>query len=339
MRGASMRPTGILGIGYAVPDGTLTNFDLEKMVDTSDEWIRTRTGIKERRIAAKEEATSDWAVKAGEKALADAGVKPEEIDLVIVATATGDYTVPSTASIVQHRLGIPGAAAYDLGAGCSGFVYALDQAWHAVRAGGYKKALVIGADLLSRITNWEDRSTCVLFGDGAGAVVVGETTSEYGVLATYLGSDGSGAESLYVPAGGSRKPVTTEAVEAGEQYLRMAGNEVFKFAVRIMEDATREVLQRANLTAEDIDLLIPHQANIRIIDAAAKRLGLDEDRIIINVDRYGNTSAASIPIALGEAIEAGRVKDGDRIVCVGFGAGLTWGAVALRWGGSSGGAS
>lgn len=335
-----MRPTGILGIGYAVPEGTLTNLDLEKMVDTSDEWITTRTGIKERRIAAKDEATSDWAVKAAEKALADAQTAPKDIDLLIVATATGDYTVPSTASIVQHRLGIPAAAAYDLGAGCSGFVYALDQAWHAVRSGGYKKALVIGADLLSRITNWDDRSTCVLFGDGAGAVVVGETKSEYGVLATYLGSDGSGAESLYIPAGGSRQPVTTEAVAAGEHYLRMAGNEVFKFAVRIMEDATREVLRRAELTADDIDLFIPHQANVRIIDAAAKRLGVKEDRIIVNVERYGNTSAASIPIALGEAVEAGRIRAGHRIVCVGFGAGLTWGAVALRWGsGSSGGAS
>lgn len=335
-----MRPTGILGIGYAVPDGRLTNIDLEKMVDTSDEWITTRTGIKERRIAAEGEATSDWAVKAAEKALSDARVGPEDIDLLIVATATGDYTVPSTASIVQHRLGISDAAAYDLGAGCSGFVYALDQAWHAVRSGGYNKALVIGADLLSRIVNWEDRSTCVLFGDGAGAAVVGETSPEYGVLATYLGSDGSGAESLIIPAGGSRKPATVEAVAAGEHFLRMAGNEVFKFAVRIMEDATREVLRRAGLTTDDIDLFVPHQANVRIIDAAAKRLGVAEHRIVVNVDRYGNTSAASIPIALGEAAEAGRLREGHRIVCVGFGAGLSWGATVVRWGrGPSGGTS
>lgn len=327
-----MRPTGILGIGYAVPEGKLTNFDLEKMVDTSDEWITTRTGIRERRIAAEGEATSDWAVEAGRRALAAAGRSPDDVDLLIVATATGDYAVPSTASIVQHRLGIKAAAAYDLGAGCSGFVYALDQAWHAVRAGGYNTALVIGADLLSRITNWEDRSTCVLFGDGAGAAVVGETASDYGVLATYLGSDGSGAESLYIPAGGSRQPVTSEAIAAGDHYLHMSGNEVFKFAVRIMEDATKEVLRRAELTADDIDLFIPHQANVRIIDAAAKRLGLTEDRIVVNVERYGNTSAASIPIALGEAVEEGRLRPGDRIVCVGFGAGLTWGAVALRWG-------
>lgn len=327
-----MRPTGILGIGYAVPEEKLTNFDLEKMVDTSDEWITTRTGIKERRIAPRHEATSDWAVKAAEKALADAGVSPGEIDLLIVATATGDYQVPSTASIVQHRLGIPDTAAYDLGAGCSGFVYALDQAWHAVRSGGYNKALVIGADLLSRIVNWRDRSTCVLFGDGAGAVVVGETAPDYGVLATYLGSDGSGAESLIIPAGGSRKPFDEEALAAGEHYLRMTGNEVFKFAVRIMEDATREVLRRAGLTPDDIDLFVPHQANIRIIEAAAKRLGVEEDRIVVNVQRYGNTSAASIPIALGEAVEEGRLKEGHRIVAVGFGAGLTWGAAALRWG-------
>lgn len=334
-----MRPTGILGIGYAVPERVLTNFDLEKMVETSDEWITTRTGIKERRIAAAEEATSDWAVKAGEKALADAGVSPEDIDLVIVATATPDYTIPATANIVQHRLGIPDAGAYDLAAGCSGFVYALDQAWHAVRSGGYKNALVIGADLLSRIVNWEDRSTCVLFGDGAGAVVVGETEPGFGVLATYLGSDGSGAESLYVPSGGSRRPATAEALSAGEQYLHMTGNEVFKFAVRVMEDATREVLRRAELTPDDIDLFIPHQANVRIIDAAAKRLGVSEERIVINVERYGNTSAASIPIALGEAVEAGRIRPGDRIVCVGFGAGLTWGAAALTWGRASEGAS
>lgn len=326
-----MRPTGILGIGYAVPERRLTNADLEKMVDTSDEWITSRTGIKERRIAAPGEATSDWAVRAGAKALAHAGVSPEEIDLVIVATATGDYVVPSTASIVQHRLGIPSAAAYDLGAGCSGFVYALDQAWHAVRSGGYNKALVIGADLISRIVNWQDRSTCVLFGDGAGAVVVGETEPGYGVLATYLGSDGSGAPFLCVPAGGSRRPATAETVQAGEHFLRMVGNEVFKFAVRIMEEATLEVLRRAGLATDDIDLFVPHQANIRIIDAAAKRLGVSDERIVVNVQRYGNTSAASIPIALGEALEEGRLRPGHLVVCVGFGAGLTWGAAALRW--------
>lgn len=328
-----MKPTGILGIGYAVPERTLTNAELEEMVDTSDEWITSRTGIKERRIAADDEATSDLSVAAARRALAAAAVSIEDIDLLILATATGDHPVPSTASIVQHRLGLKGAAAYDLGAGCSGFVYALDQAWHSVRSGGYKRALVIGADVLSSITNWEDRSTCVLFGDGAGAAVVGPTEPEFGIAATYLGSDGSGAETLLIPAGGSRQPVTPEGLARGDHYLHMAGNEVFKFAVRIMGDAALETLRRADWTADDVDLFVPHQANVRIIDAAARRLGLADERIFINVDRYGNTSAASIPIALAEAAAQGRIRKGDRVVCVGFGAGLTWGAVALRWNG------
>lgn len=331
-----MQQTGIIGIGYSVPERRLTNADLEKMVDTSDEWITTRTGIKERRIAPDDVATSDLAVEAGEKALANAGVAPEDIDLVVVATATGDYRVPQTASIVQHRLGIPRAAAYDLGAGCSGFVYALDQAWHSVRTGAYRRALVIGADLISRITNWEDRSTCVLFGDGAGAVVLGPTDAEYGIVATTLGSDGSGVDKLYVPAGGSRQAVTDEVKKRGDQYLRMVGNEVFKFAVRIMAEAALEVRDKAGWQAGEVDLFVPHQANVRIIDAAAKRLELTDDKIVINVDRYGNTSAASIPIALGEAVETGRLKRGDNIICVGFGAGLSWGAVALRWSGNGG---
>lgn len=326
-----MQQTGIIGIGYAVPEHKLTNADLEKMVDTSDEWITTRTGIKERRIAADDVATSDLAAAAGAKALADAGVKPEDIDLVIVATATGDFRVPQTASIVQHLLQIPQAAAYDLGAGCSGFVYALDQAWHGVRSGGYRNALVIGADLVSRITNWEDRSTCVLFGDGAGAVVVSATEPDYGVQATFLGSDGSGADKLCVPAGGSRQALTEEEIARGGQYLHMVGNEVFKFAVRIMADAALEVRERAGWQADDVDLFVPHQANIRIIEAAAKRLELTDDRIFVNVDRYGNTSAASIPIALAEAVETGRLQRGDKIICVGFGAGLSWGAAAMRW--------
>jgi len=331
-----MRSAGILGVGYAVPERRLTNFDLEKMVDTSDEWITTRTGIKERRIAGEDTAASDLAVLAAERALAQARVEPKDIDLVIVATVTGDYVFPSTACLVQDRLGIPTAAAYDLAAGCSGFVYALDQAWHAVRVGAYRHALVIGSEVLSRITDWQDRSTCVLFGDGAGAVVVGPTEAGYGLLATYLGSDGSGAEKLYVPAGGSRRPLTAEALARREQYVRMCGNDVFKFAVRVIEDATLEVLRRAGLSPDEISLFIPHQANIRIIDAAARRLGIAWDRIVVNVDRYGNTSAASIPIAMGEALEAGRIRPGDHIVCVGFGAGLTWGAAAMRWAGRDG---
>lgn len=328
-----MKSAGILGVGYAVPDRRLTNADLEKMVDTSDEWITTRTGIKERRIASDDTAASDLAVEAAGRALERAQVDPKDVDLVIVATVTGDYVFPSTACLVQDRLGIPHAAAYDLAAGCSGFVYGLDQAWHGVRTGAYRHALVIGAEVLSRVTNWADRSTCVLFGYGAGAVVLGPTSPGYGLLATYLGSDGSGADKLYIPAGGSRRPLTPEAMARGEQYLHMCGNDVFKFAVRVIEEATLEVLRRAGLSPDQVNLFVPHQANIRIIDAAARRLGLQGDRIVVNVDRYGNTSSASIPIALGEALETGRVEPGDHIVTVGFGAGLTWGAAAMRWGG------
>lgn len=329
-----MRPTGIIGIGYSVPERKLTNADLEKIVDTSDEWITARTGIRERRIADPEVATSDLAVEAGAKALADAGLTPGDIDLVIVATSTGDYRVPHTASLVQHALAIPRAAAYDLAAGCSGFVYALDQAWHGVRSGGYRNVLVIGAELISRMVNWEDRSTCVLFGDGAGAAVVGVTQEGYGLRSTYLGSDGSGWDKLQVPVGGSRQAVTPENMARGEHLLHMAGNEVFKFAVRIMADAALEVRDRAGWAPGDVDLFVPHQANIRIIEAAAKRLELTDSRIFVNVQRYGNTSAASIPIALAEAVEGGRLKRGDNVVCVGFGAGLSWGAAALRWGGA-----
>jgi len=328
-----MKAVGILGVGYAVPERRLTNFDLEKMVDTSDEWITTRTGIKERRIADEGTAASDLAVLAGQRALEQAQVEPRDIDLVIVATVTGDYVFPSTACLVQDRLGIANAAAYDLAAGCSGFVYALDQAWHGVRSGAYRYALVIGSEVLSRIVDWQDRSTCVLFGDGAGAVVLGPVPDGYGLMASYLGSDGSGADKLYVPAGGSRQPLTPEAMAGRQQFIRMCGKDVFKFAVRVIEEATLEVLRRAGLAPSDIDLFIPHQANIRIIDAAVERLGIDRERIVVNVDRYGNTSAASIPIALGEALDAGRIQPGHRIVCVGFGAGLTWGAVAMRWGG------
>ncbi|HLT58775.1 MAG: ketoacyl-ACP synthase III [Limnochordales bacterium] len=331
-----MRSAGILGVGFAVPERRLTNADLEKMVDTSDEWITTRTGIKERRIADDDTAASDLAVAAAQRALQQAQVDPADIDLVIVATVTGDYVFPSTACLVQDRLGIPRAAAYDLAAGCSGFVYGLDQAWHGVRTGAYRHALVIGSEILSRVTDWTDRSTCVLFGDGAGAVVVGPTAPGFGLLATYLGSDGSGADKLYIPAGGSRRPLTAEALAQREQYVRMCGNDVFKFAVRVIEEASLEVLRRAGLTPSDVNLFIPHQANIRIIDAAARRLGLDWERIVVNVDRYGNTSAASIPIALGEALEAGRIRPGDYIVTVGFGAGLTWGAAAMRWSGRDG---
>lgn len=310
----------------------LTNHDLEKMVDTSDEWIVSRTGIRERRIADPDMATSDLAVEAARRALKDAGVGAEELDLIIVATVTPDMFFPATACIVQDKLGAVNAAGYDLSAGCSGFVYALDQALHGVRSGAYNRVLVIGADVLTRITDFTDRSTCVLFGDAAGAVVVGPVAEGYGVMSTYLGADGGGGDKLRVPAGGSRMPFT-EGVDPRARFIHMQGNEVFKFAVRTMVQTAETVLQRAGLPIEDLDLFIPHQANIRIIDAAVERLNIDPQRVFVNVARYGNTSAASVPVALDEAKAEGRVKEGDHVLMMGFGAGLTWGGALLRWGG------
>lgn len=326
-----LRAAGITGTGRAIPEKILTNADLEKMVDTSDEWIRTRTGIRERRIAEGNIASSDLGLEAARKAIEDAGISPSEIDLIIVATITPDMAFPATACIIQDKLGAVNAAAFDLSAGCSGFVYALDMAASRVMAGLDNTVLVVGTDTLSKITDFTDRSTCVLFGDGAGAAVVQPVEDGYGILASYLGADGSMGHTLYLPAGGSRKPATEDTVRMREHFICMSGNEVFKFAVRIMAEASLEVLRRANLEPDDIDLFIPHQANIRIIDAAAKRLDLPKEKIFVNVDRYGNTSAASVPIALDEAVEEGLVKRGDNLVLVGFGAGLTWASVALKW--------
>lgn len=303
------------------------------MVDTSDEWIVTRTGIRERRMADPGMATSDLALPAAQRALASAGVEPEELDLIVVATVTPDMFFPATACIVQDALGARNAGAYDLSAGCSGFVYALDQAVHGVRTGTYEKVLVIGADVLTRIVDFTDRSTCVLFGDAAGAVVVGPVREGYGVLSTVVGADGSGGPKLCVPGGGSRLPLTPDA-DPKARFIHMAGNDVFKFAVRIMGEAARQAVDRAGLgSVDDIDLFIPHQANIRIIDAAVERLKIDRDRVFVNVDRYGNTSAASVPVALDEALQEGRVREGDHLLMVGFGAGLTWASAVVRWGG------
>lgn len=303
------------------------------MVDTSDEWIVTRTGIRERRMADPDMATSDLALPAARRALANAGVEPEELDLIVVATVTPDMFFPATACIVQDALGARNAGAYDLSAGCSGFVYALDQAVHGVRTGTYEKVLVIGADVLTRIVDFTDRSTCVLFGDAAGAVVVGPVRKGYGVLSTVVGADGSGGPKLCVPGGGSRQPLTPGA-DPKTRFIHMAGNDVFKFAVRIMGEAARQAVDRAGLgSVADIDLFIPHQANIRIIDAAVERLKIDRDRVFVNVERYGNTSAASVPVALDEALQQGRVQEGDRLLMVGFGAGLTWAGAVVRWGG------
>lgn len=326
-----MRSVGILGLGSYVPEKTLTNFDLEKMVDTSDEWITERTGIKQRHIAADDEATSDMSLKAAEKALADAGVAPEEIDLIIVATASPDHAFPSTACLIQDRIGAKNAAAFDLSAGCSGFVYSLGVASQMVKSGLYNKALIIGAETLSRIMNWKDRNTCVLFGDGAGAAVIGVVEDSFGVLGIDLGSDGSGGKYLFQPAGGSRKPASEETVANHEHTIHMNGPEVFKFAIQIMGKTAKRALAKAGMKPEEIDLLVPHQANMRIITSAAKRLKAPMEKVWVNVDKYANTSAASIPIALCEAQQAGALKKGDNVLLVGFGAGLTWAAIVLKW--------
>ena len=325
------KAVGILGLGCYVPEKVLTNHDLEKIVETSDEWIVERTGIKNRHIAAEGEATSDMSVIAAERALADAGVSPEEIELVIVATASADHAFPSTACLVQDRIGAKNAAAFDLSAGCSGFVYSLGVASQMVKSGLYKKALIVGAETLSRIMNWEDRNTCVLFGDGAGAAVIGEVEEGLGVLGIDLGSDGSGGKYLFQPAGGSRKPASHETVDAKEHFIHMNGNEVFKFAIQIMGKTAKRALANAGLEPADVDLLVPHQANIRIINSAAKRLKMPMEKVWVNVDKYGNTSAASIPIALCEAQEQGMMKKGDTVLLVGFGAGLTWTSIVLKW--------
>ncbi|WP_227766724.1 beta-ketoacyl-ACP synthase III [Zhaonella formicivorans] len=328
---SSVRGVAIVGTGSAVPERVLTNDDLAKMVDTNDEWIRTRTGICERRIADANTATSDLCVLAAKRAIADAGISPGELDLIIVATVTPDMMFPATACLVQDRIGATKAGAFDLSAGCSGFLYGLATGSQFIAAGLYEKVLVIGAETLSKITDWEDRSTCVLFGDGAGAVVLQSAPAGAGVLSVHLGAAGSGGDLLTLPAGGSRRPTTAETVAKREHYIHMSGNEVFKFAVKVMGEASLKALEKCNKTKEDIDFLIPHQANIRIIEAAVKRLNLSPDKVYINLDRYGNTSAASVPVALDEAVKAGKVKKGDVVLLVAFGAGLTWGASVIEW--------
>ena len=322
---------GILGVGFYVPEKVLTNEDIERMVDTSDIWIRERTGIRERHIAAPEEATSDMATKAAQRALEDAGVKPEELDLVVVATVTPDHPCPSAACLVQNNLGAKNAAAFDLQAGCSGFVYSMIVTAQMIKSGFYKKVLIVGAEMVSRILNWEDRNTCVLFGDGAGAAVLGEVEEGYGILGVDMGADGSGGENLMVPAGGSRRPATPETLANKEHTVHMNGQEVFKFAVQVMGRAAKNALQAANMQPDELDLLIPHQANLRIITSAAKRLKLPMDKVWVNIDKYANTSAASIPIALAEAAASGKLTKGMNIMLDGFGAGLTWAAVVMKW--------
>jgi 3-oxoacyl-[acyl-carrier-protein] synthase-3 len=321
---------GITGVGAYVPDRVLTNADLEQMVDTNDEWIVERTGIRERRIADESQAASDLALPACRQALERAGIAPEDVDYIVVATATPDMIFPATSCVVADELGATRAAAYDLLAGCSGFVYALAQAYGAVAGGLSERALVVGSETLSKITNWDDRGTCIIFGDGAGAAVV-ERVEEGGFEGFELGADGSRGPDLCVPAGGSRLPSTTENLEREAQFIHMNGREVYRFATRIMVISARDLLDRCGFELEEIDLYVPHQANKRIIDHAAKDMGLPEDKIVLNIDRYGNTSSASIPLALAEAEDDGRLKAGSVVLMSAVGAGLTWGSVIVTW--------
>lgn len=321
----------ITGTGSYAPKRILNNLDLEKMVDTSDEWITERTGIKERRIAASAEAASDLSVEASKKALQSAGIKPKEIDMIIVATVSGDMPMPSTASFLQHKLGAKNAAAFDLNAACSGFLYGLSIADSFIKAGNFKKVLLVGTEVLSRFTDWKDRATCVLFGDAAGAVVIEPTEKDRGIISTNLYSNGTLWELIHLPAGGSRIPPSKESVKKGLHYIKMKGNETFKVAVRTLERLIIDTLKANKIKPSDLSLLIPHQANLRIIQAIAQRLNLSMDKVVVNLDRYGNTSSASIPVALDEAVRIGRVHDGEYILLEAFGGGLTWASALIKW--------
>ena len=320
----------ITGIGAYAPERVMKNDELAQIVDTSDEWIIERTGIRERRVAAPEEALSDLARPAAEAALDQAGLQASSVDLIVVATVTPDMLFPSTGAILADQLGAKDAAAYDLSAGCTGFVYALAQAHGMVASGLVDHALVVGGDVLSKVVDCKDRSTCVLFGDGAGAVVI-ERVPDGGFLGFELGADGSGGPQLYMPAGGSRAPATAETVAARQHYAKMNGREVFKFATRVLVDSAEKVLDECDVPVEEIDVYVPHQANVRIIDHARKKLGIPEERTVVNVDRFGNTSSGSIPLALGDAEADGRLKEGEMVLMTGMGAGLTWGSALIEW--------
>lgn len=327
----SVRDVRFVSIGSYVPDRVLTNHDLEKLVDTSDEWILTRTGISERRVAAPDQAASDLALGACRKAIERAGIDAGALDAILVATVTGDYWFPSTSCLLQAQLGATRAFCMDLQAGCSGFLYAAEMARGLIAAGQAENVLVVGVEVLTKITNWTDRNTCVLFGDAAGAAVLGPADGESRILSLRLGSDGNNAGLIEQRAGGSRLPVTHEAIDQGLQYITLKGNEVFKLGVRTMEEIARASLAEAGYGLSDVDLLITHQANKRIIDATASRLGISEDKVFINIQKYGNTSAASVPLAMDEALAEGRIRPGDLVLLVVFGAGLTWGGCLARW--------
>jgi 3-oxoacyl-[acyl-carrier-protein] synthase III len=318
------RPVSITGLGWHVPERVLSNADLEQLVDTSDEWIMERTGIRERRIAAQEEALSDIALPAAREALEQAGLEGSDVDLIIVATVTPDMMFPATAAILADQLGSSDAAAYDLSAGCTGFMYALAQAYGMVAAGLSERALVVGGDVLSKILDWTDRSTLVLFGDGAGAVVV-ERVESGGFLGFELGADGGGGEHLWLPGSGSRH------TDGSERFVKMNGREVFKFATRVMVHSAEMILEECGRTIDDIDVYVPHQANVRIIDHATRKLGVPKEKVVIDVDRYGNTSSGSIPLALADGAADGRLKPGELVLMTGMGAGLTWGSALIEW--------
>lgn len=327
----SGRAVSIVGVGSYAPERILTNAELEKMVDTTDEWIVTRTGIRERHIASPDQATSDLAAEAAKKALADAGVKAEDVGMIVVATITPDMGFPNTGCLVQDIIGAKNAFCFDLEAACSGFIYALETAKNAVASGTVETALVIGAEKMSAFVDWKDRNTCVLFGDAAGAAVLQARGAPHGVMASVFGSDGSLGELLMLPAGGSRRPASEQTLKDRQHYLRMAGREVFKHAVTNMVRAAKSAIQRCGLTPHEIDWIIPHQANLRIIDAIADRLGEPREKLVINLDRYGNTSAATIAVALDELWRSGKLKKGHRILMVAFGGGFTWGATVVEW--------
>lgn len=324
------KKAGIVGVGFYVPEKVLTNHDIAKMVDTTDEWIRTRTGITERHIAEKGVGTSDLSARAAEKAMRSAGVKPEDIDLIILATTTPDMPLPSTSCLLQEKIGAKNAAAFDLGAACAGFVYALVTAEQYIKTGMYRTILVVGADLISSFIDWTDRSTCVLFGDGAGAVIVQEVPSG-GILSSVLGSDGHYGDLLTICAGGSRSPATVDTVQSKGHYLQMSGSEVFKLAVRGMSDSVLLALEKAGVKKEEVACFIPHQANKRIIDAVSERLNFPKEKVFINLHKYGNTSSASCAIALCEALQEGKIGKNDKIVLTTFGSGLVWGAMVMQW--------
>jgi 3-oxoacyl-[acyl-carrier-protein] synthase-3 len=326
------RYAAITGWGSAVPEKVLTNADLEKLVETSDEWITTRTGIRERHVVSEGESTTTLAVTAARQALERAGVSPWQVDLVICCTATPDFLFPATACLVQHEIGAENAGAFDLEAACAGFIYGISVGSQFVQAGSYKTVVVVAAEALSRFIDWKDRTTCVLFGDGAGAVVLQPSDTPSGLLSFVLGSHGVGGDLIKLPAGGAAKPASEQTLADRGHYIKMNGQEVYRFAVRIMGDSAVEALEKAGLQYEDISLFIPHQANLRIIGSIAERLKLDPEKVFIDIDKYGNTSAASIPIALCEAIDGGRVKDGDNLLFVAFGAGLTSAAAVVKWG-------